>query len=1385
MTNLSLLSRGSGLVVKNFHEKLEVHFEPEDYLNWKAGEDLYDISKSYNEKKTAQGYWNLSPPKTYSTKRGALVLYSEDLALPAWQLTGGRQVRHGHKYRRKKVEIELHTLRDLTGAILAYGRKQKGQSALRWQPYFRFLCEQDRHSQRQIRPGYSAKRYLTCLSQAWDPGTVNKLQRAGCIRDSVLPRHNPPNVVDHSQRVQDLSAIPPRYRLLPVFASLHHSSCPEHTSGQYIPVQEKRKNKHLERGWEGNSRHRKYDMPQLSRVSVQKLDLNLISQPKKEPTWDVNEACAGVSEDRWMEFHHNEGKPGKVKQEHSEKQHKTSGSFENDNTYASELQSCKSHLTFYGGPFPERRQPHKVKQGHRKHQHGRKDQPWGTHSEGDLFPPLTSTLGPEHGTVKDAKTQEAQDILKLPPILKESPQPKFVCKCQFGTREMPKELLILPLLIRFPENKHARGDDKDSGVAEPPQDGHKSDIMNSENPEPSLHGPFSNEVPQEEFRNLQMNFDWNSSTYPDVDLATQPVAPELLLPVNRQKRARHRNIKRHSKTSNDSTTRTIQTEIIRGALPEELREYCKSSSVGSLIMGPDGEILCLSFLGSAQDTGIPVQIDFMPDEGCLLLDSEGSDEEERPDSQQHNLYRDGELPSAPHTTSSFLQDQPDKKGCTQQTDPSMSSEVRGERSGFMVQKKQSVTPEDRTETSGCMVPKKQYVTPEDRTETLISMPQLESTELSRTLGTTSNSGEILSSTNKELVNHKQQESTNTEETRHRIVSLRDTTKSMVPKLENKKQHTQGPFPGHGTSPQKNQALAPRNQLPETLTKQEPQWKKKKQEEDRDATIGGKKSQTGAKLGLQITPQEAKPGGSYQAQANTTAQSLEINNHQFEGTGSNSPAAGLASDKLVPKKSTRVQKSQAEKQPMTEEKEDEEEKQSIIEEEREEEEIQPMIEEEEEELQQMTEEEISLLKELSKPVTSQTTKTGMSKGRSIRELKKRRIATKLEPASNPPNKINDKSHRKEVFVVGKPKEKKSAEKENFNTKKKSIRISSEKTTQETVEEVNKEHGNIEVNCLATVEETEQRSMLNPSDGSPTSSCSLCEKPHTEEEFELEPESEQIPNEDLRTPEDGPNKDEPGPISENYVNSGSSQLYPGPRQLTRSSRDKMLAELAEKRRMEVEKKRREREEQKKQELDRMEKMKQELEEEQRRRAEEISLRRKQLQELQQQQELEAIKRSQQEQEAQERALQQQEEHRRKLQELQRRMQEEEQERAAEEQRKKERERQLMEERERLLEMSEAERLEYLKRKQEEEEQARIAAEKRQRKAEEQARLALEEAKIQAELLNRQRVLESHLQFHRELLVESYGLEHTQDISRPWVFSYFQLLKIIGLHPTIEEK
>lgn len=44
----------------------------------------------------------------------------------------------------------------------------------------------------------------------------------------------------------------------------------------------------------------------------------------------------------------------------------------------------------------------------------------------------------------------------------------------------------------------------------------------------------------------------------------------------------------------------------------------------------------------------------------------------------------------------------------------------------------------------------------------------------------------------------------------------------------------------------------------------------------------------------------------------------------------------------------------------------------------------------------------------------------------------------------------------------------------------------------------------------------------------------------------------------------------------------------------------------------------------------------------------------------------------------------------------------------------------------------------------------------------------------------LLEQQLAFRRGLTLETGGLEMSQSISRPWVYSYFTLLQLLGLNP-----
>ncbi|XP_042565564.1 uncharacterized protein LOC122133424 [Clupea harengus] len=119
---LSLLSRGCGQLVpltEGGHDgRLEVCFEPEDFFSWRAQPLLLHLSRSG---RLLGGVGDPTPPKTYSTRKGHLILYSEDLVSSSSQSVANRKGR-GSK---QEAEVQLHTLRDLTGAILSYRSKQQ------------------------------------------------------------------------------------------------------------------------------------------------------------------------------------------------------------------------------------------------------------------------------------------------------------------------------------------------------------------------------------------------------------------------------------------------------------------------------------------------------------------------------------------------------------------------------------------------------------------------------------------------------------------------------------------------------------------------------------------------------------------------------------------------------------------------------------------------------------------------------------------------------------------------------------------------------------------------------------------------------------------------------------------------------------------------------------------------------------------------------------------------------------------------------------------------------------------------------------------------------------------------------------------------------------
>lgn len=383
--------------------------------------------------------------------------------------------------------------------------------------------------------------------------------------------------------------------------------------------------------------------------------------------------------------------------------------------------------------------------------------------------------------------------------------------------------------------------------------------------------------------------------------------------------------------------------------------------------------------------------------------------------------------------------------------------------------------------------------------------------------------------------------------------------------------------------------------------------------------------------------------------------------------------------------------------------------------------------------------------------------------------KRRKRTKTDKFKVPKKEREGKAHTETKAPVGKSKESKTEKKSELIPKGKQTGAERKRTQKERNLETAAE--------LSRHDAINSKGTEDTSDGGVFPSASVVEDPrlsprHDAQESQVSLDRKSSPtqigtatghmeSEDERSHEDLP-----------------EDLF-AKREQEKAFRDRLRAERAKMRLLEVERKRKEQEEQRRlqlEQLERTEKMKKELELEERRRTEEMRLRKQRQEEERQWQEEEERRQWLQLQAAQERARQQQEEFRRKLQELQRKKQQEEAERAeAEKQRQMELEMKLAEEHRLLMEMAEEERLAYQRRKQEAEEKAWLEAEQRRQKDEEAARLALEQAMKQSEELARQKsALKKRLHFHQELHKEASGLQWAHKISRPWVYSYFQFLQ-----------
>ena len=230
--NLSLLSRGVGEISKNGHEKIDVVFEPQDYFNFVGNSSRiylppippkFDFDGSPATTKSSKFKLIHELPKTFSTRKGALLLFSED---QAHKSNEQHSFKKGHRrtqltedsleLSKSADDLELKTVDDLAKSILSFGKREPTDET---DVYLGFVHNSYGRRkkdlfERQIRPGFSAKRYLSLWTKSWDDNVLGKVISKGYLTEKSLFYYNPLN--PHLQRRlnDDMSHYPAPYKLM-------------------------------------------------------------------------------------------------------------------------------------------------------------------------------------------------------------------------------------------------------------------------------------------------------------------------------------------------------------------------------------------------------------------------------------------------------------------------------------------------------------------------------------------------------------------------------------------------------------------------------------------------------------------------------------------------------------------------------------------------------------------------------------------------------------------------------------------------------------------------------------------------------------------------------------------------------------------------------------------------------------------------------------------------------------------------------------------------------------------------------------------------------------------------------------------------------------------
>ncbi|KAK7153885.1 hypothetical protein R3I94_007291 [Phoxinus phoxinus] len=1435
---LSLLSRGYGQIVPDEDGndgRLEVCFEPEDYFNWKSQPSLLRLTSSGR----FFGGLEPAPPKTYSTRRGPLILYSEDLAL-AYRSGQVNRKRKAPSCPKQEVEKQLHTLQDLTGAILAFGKKKAKVGSFAGVTHH--LLPDTKHATQNIQRRREENYNLNQI----------KGEKAGQVR------YQPHFLCSPRPNRATLGSLPPITEGL-VHVQIHeetHAAPDEQMTFKTKVQKDELREKPKERK----------ELDRSFRIPVDACRAQMSPIPETEP--------AHQTEDKTILPHlidHLKDLNGRGKRTRMESGNGVAETCPLRSVYVdSSLEySPLSRVNYYGGHMEGSRQTrHCGGETHERRVNIETDPSFTVFH----LPPINQS--PLVNSDSDiTSTMNKPEITDKKRSCENLPQRELhihLPGIKVGTtHENPSESRVRrKVLLLFPaQTQH-------TDTHQPDDDLHRTPVQERK-PYGDLHAEGLDQRGQDPLsdskcRIIEMDLGhvmWSD----DLEKGDQhpPLGPLPPL-VGRRGPGKQSSMAVYRQSLHDpADTTEAQTGNTRGCLPPELREWEGGKALGTLIMGPDGEIIRLSLWDPAVDTeDHPIKGDVTQGHVLKVVTSEG------------DLKQPWTIIIQDHTT-----DEEEVATSTSEETTSNMEQLDSSHKAFKVsqlaektnaKKKQNILGSYNKTSQKTQVFKVQTRAETNAEEEEEEEQEEEEEEEQEEEEVYENEEDYLGSDNK-LVNnvqvfrrkaHTRQNNAEDDQDdlgsdcqiiQEKVFKARSRTKQSNAKrkddcLDADSEIVQEAevFKARSRAKQRNAKIKEDRLDADNETIQETQVSKVKSRanqtnakrmedflssdgeriqdaqvylpEERLEEMSSSTTQQFNKTGEEATgvPKKRKVKTTLQPETGVTRGSRKTKGAApaIIPKSTHFTPRAHSPESLSPEGQTEIQTGLAMEADMGHSKNAggrEDSQHTLVEKVKKNKKLNKQTVKSKEKTVQINKD----IETQNTSVPDDPTSTSKKKKKKTEKLKIEEAEEEEEEKQKPEKAQNsivkDKQKKKKdqpAFVVGKPRPQEAEWMTNpVDEPERQMTLQRGVTTHDTADDQQQHTDNTEEQTFidsgddmdadtdsesADTHEDSPRSFYSTqrsqnslitarSDASihrlsqnstRTSSmgvaahCGPC-SPAPLSLIHLPPQSVHPPASDPTTSETG-NDVKSSEVPTNQTDKKAAAL----------------AEKAERRRLEVEKKRREKEEEKKRQQEKEateERMRLELEEEQRKRAEEARLRKIREEDESRRRQEEEMERQRREQAEKDRERRRHEEKRRLLERLQRERQEEEKRQAAELERQRlEEEARKEEERRKLSEMNDAERLEYLRKQQEEEEERRKAAEERRRKEEEAAMHAEQEARLHAELFARQRAaLEQQLKFHRGLFVEAEGLEQTQDISRPWLFSYFTLLKLLGLaEPTSED-